>query len=84
MDIAYEAVFINGGQTCCAGTRTFVQDSIYDAFVKKAGARAAQRKVGDPFKEDTEQGPQVRQKIFCVGMEYQVNYQHPRLSLVQL
>lgn len=63
VDIAYEAVFINGGQACCAGTRTFVQDSIYDAFVKKAAARAAQRKVGDPFKEDTEQGPQVCQEL---------------------
>lgn len=59
VDIAYEAVFINGGQTCCAGTRTFVQDTIYDKFVRKAAERAAKRKVGDPFTDGVEQGPQV-------------------------
>lgn len=36
-----------------------MHESIYDEFVKKAVARAQNRKVGDPFDEDTEQGPQV-------------------------
>ena len=47
------------GQCCTAGSRTFVHESIYDEFVKKAVARAQNRKVGDPFDDDTEQGPQV-------------------------
>lgn len=47
------------GQCCTAGSRTFVHESIYDEFVKKAVVRAQNRKVGDPFDDDTEQGPQV-------------------------
>ena len=33
--------------------------SIYDEFVKKATERAQNKKVGDPFDTETEQGPQV-------------------------
>ena len=32
---------------------------IYDQFVEKAVARASKRKVGSPWEEDSEQGPQV-------------------------
>lgn len=59
VSIAHAAVFANMGQCCCAGTRTFVQEGIYDEFVKKSKEQAAKRVVGDPFKENTEQGPQV-------------------------
>ena len=48
------------GQCCCAGSRTFVHERIYDEFVEKAKARALKRVVGDPFKKGVEQGPQVR------------------------
>lgn len=44
---------------CCAGTRTFVHESIYDQFVEKATELARNRKLGDPFGE-VDQGPQVR------------------------
>ena len=37
-----------------------MHEDIYDEFVKKAVQRAQNRKVGDPFDDDTEQGPQVR------------------------
>jgi aldehyde dehydrogenase (NAD+) len=47
------------GQCCCAGSRTFVHERIYDEFVEKAKARALKRSVGDPFKGGIEQGPQV-------------------------
>ena len=47
------------GQCCTAGSRTFVHEDIYDEFVKRAKARAENHKVGDPFQDDTEQGPQV-------------------------
>ncbi|XP_054258455.1 aldehyde dehydrogenase 1A1-like [Macrosteles quadrilineatus] len=67
VDIAYEAVFINGGQTCCAATRTFVQDKIYDAFVKRAAERATRRTVGDPF-DDVEQGPQIDEEMFTKAL----------------
>lgn len=38
--------------------------SIYDEFVKKAVKRAQQKKVGDPFDSNTEQGPQVCRPLF--------------------
>eukprot|EP00057_Strongylocentrotus_purpuratus_P005797 XP_003731782.2 PREDICTED: aldehyde dehydrogenase, mitochondrial [Strongylocentrotus purpuratus] len=53
------ALFFNMGQCCCAGSRTFVEDSIYDQFVEMAAARAKTRTVGNPFEDINEQGPQV-------------------------
>ncbi|WP_411022882.1 aldehyde dehydrogenase family protein, partial [Salmonella sp. s51228] len=43
------ALFFNQGQCCCAGSRCFVQEEIYDEFVKKSVANAKKTKVGDPF-----------------------------------
>jgi len=64
VELAHQAVFINQGQICCAGSRTFVHEDIYDEFIKKSIERAQNRKVGDPFTEDTEQGPQVCDTVF--------------------
>lgn len=59
VNIAHEGLFANHGQSCCAGSRTFVQDTIYDEFVKKAAIMASKRVVGDPFTKGVQQGPQV-------------------------
>ncbi|XP_003740696.1 aldehyde dehydrogenase X, mitochondrial [Galendromus occidentalis] len=59
VEIAHNAVFANMGQCCCAGTRTYVHEGIYDAFVEKAKALAEKRKVGDPFDPEVVQGPQI-------------------------
>jgi aldehyde dehydrogenase (NAD+) len=61
---AHFGLFFNHGQCCCAGSRVFVEEKIYDQFVEKSGARASHRKVGDPFDPTTEQGPQVDQAQF--------------------
>ncbi|XP_077865119.1 aldehyde dehydrogenase, mitochondrial-like [Saccoglossus kowalevskii] len=53
------ALFFNQGQCCCAGSRTFVHESIYDEFVKKSVERARNRTIGNPFDKSNEQGPQV-------------------------
>lgn len=58
--IAHDAVFANMGQNCCAGSRTFVQEGIYDEFVKKAAELASLNKVGDPFNAETKTGPLVK------------------------
>lgn len=57
--IAHNAIFANHGQNCCAGSRTFVHEKIYDEFVKKAVAKAQEKVLGCPFDEKTTQGPQV-------------------------
>ncbi|XP_017782637.1 PREDICTED: retinal dehydrogenase 1-like [Nicrophorus vespilloides] len=64
VEIAHNAIFANHGQNCCAGSRTYVQAGIYDAFVKKAADMAKARKVGNPFVAGTQQGPQVDKDMF--------------------
>ncbi|XP_006863195.1 PREDICTED: aldehyde dehydrogenase X, mitochondrial isoform X2 [Chrysochloris asiatica] len=60
----HEALFFNMGQCCCAGSRTFVEESIYDEFLARTVEKAKQRKVGNPFELDTQQGPQVDKEQF--------------------
>ncbi|XP_071791693.1 aldehyde dehydrogenase, mitochondrial-like [Asterias amurensis] len=57
-------LFFNMGQCCTAGSRTFVEDDIYDDFVELAAERAKKRTVGDPFNESNEQGPQIDEEQF--------------------
>ena len=57
---AHKGIFNNMGQVCCAGSPTFVQEDIYDEFVKKSIEMAKKRVDGNPFDEKTESGPQVR------------------------
>ncbi|GAB1290122.1 Aldehyde dehydrogenase, mitochondrial [Apodemus speciosus] len=61
---AHFALFFNQGQCCCAGSRTFVQEDVYDEFVERSVARAKSRVVGNPFDSRTEQGPQVDETQF--------------------
>ncbi|KAI6156123.1 aldehyde dehydrogenase [Pisolithus thermaeus] len=52
-------VFFNQGQSCIAGSRIFVQEGIYDEFLKCFTEKSRSIKVGDPFAPDTFQGPQI-------------------------
>jgi len=51
LDAAVETVMsaftFNAGQVCCAGTRTFVHESIYDKFVQKLGQHISSMKSLD-------------------------------------
>ncbi len=46
---AVEAIFRNSGQICLAGSRLFVQDGIYDEFMRRFQAAAEALTIGDPF-----------------------------------
>jgi aldehyde dehydrogenase (NAD+) len=61
---ASHGVFWNHGQTCCAGSRIFVQAKIYDEFLERFTAKVKSLKVGDPFAIDSYQGPQVSQQQY--------------------
>jgi aldehyde dehydrogenase (NAD+) len=63
-------IYYNHGQCCCAGSRIYVQEGIYDKFVAAFKKRATENKVGDPFGHDTFQGPQVSQLQFDRIMGY--------------
>jgi aldehyde dehydrogenase (NAD+) len=67
---AHMGLFVNQGQSCCAGSRVFVEEKIYDAFIEKSVARARKRRVGDPLDPRTDQGPQVSQSQFDRVMGY--------------
>lgn len=62
---AHQGVFFNAGQCCTAGSRIYVEEPIYDEFVRRSVERAKRRTVGSPFDPTTEQGPQVSQQIYC-------------------
>jgi aldehyde dehydrogenase (NAD+) len=79
---AHFGLFFNHGQCCCAGSRVFVEEKIYDQFVEKSGARAKRRTVGDPFDPKTEQGPQVDQIQFDKVMSYIESGRHQGAKLV--
>lgn len=59
------ALFFNQGQCCCAGSRTYVQEDVYEEFLERSVERAKRRLVGDPFDLKTEQGPQVTLGLGC-------------------
>jgi len=63
-------IFFNHGQCCCAGSRVYVQEGIYDKFVEAFKNRALKNKVGDPFDPQTFQGPQVSQLQYDRIMGY--------------
>lgn len=50
-------VFAATGQTCLAGSRLLVHESVADALVQRIVARAATIKLGDPKDPATEMGP---------------------------
>lgn len=60
VEMSHFALYFNQGQCCCAGSRTFVEEKVYDEFVERSAERAKKRTVGNPFDASNEQGPQVR------------------------
>lgn len=61
---AHKGIFFNHGQTCCAGSRIYVQASIHDEFLRKFKEYTSQTKLGNPHDAETFQGPQVSQTQF--------------------
>ncbi|MDO4517467.1 MAG: aldehyde dehydrogenase family protein [Bacillota bacterium] len=54
-------ILFNQGQVCCAGSRVFVQEGIYDKFVAAAVEAFNKVTVGDPLDPNTQMGAQVDQ-----------------------
>lgn len=55
-------ILFNQGQVCCAGSRIFVQDEIYDEFVGKLVEAFKAVKVGDPLDPTTQMGSQINRR----------------------
>lgn len=62
MDGLQLGILFNQGQVCCAGSRVFVQEGIYDRFVEEAIKRFNAVKVGDPLDPTTQMGAQINKR----------------------
>jgi acyl-CoA reductase-like NAD-dependent aldehyde dehydrogenase len=56
---ALQAIFMNQGQMCTAGSRLFLHAAIKDEFLARMADKARTIKVGDPLDMTTQMGPQV-------------------------
>jgi phenylacetaldehyde dehydrogenase len=61
---AANAIFFNHGQCCCAGSRLFVEDKIFDKVVEGVSESAKKIKVGPGMNADTTMGPLVSEEQF--------------------
>jgi phenylacetaldehyde dehydrogenase len=59
---AANAIFFNHGQCCCAGSRLYIEQDIFDDVVSGVADRARQIKVGHGFDPETDMGPLVSQE----------------------
>ena len=59
MDGLQLGILFNQGQVCCAGSRVFVHEDIYDKFVAEAVERFNRVNVGLPWEPDTQMGAQI-------------------------
>ena len=50
-------IFAAAGQTCVAGSRAFIHESIYDEFRERLVNRAKKIRLGDPLLAETQMGP---------------------------
>jgi len=62
MDGIQLGILFNQGQVCCAGSRIFVQESMYDKFVAEAVKRFNAVKIGMPWEKDVQMGSQISKK----------------------
>jgi aldehyde dehydrogenase (NAD+) len=67
---SHVGLYLNQGQCCCAGSRVYVEEKVYDKFIDKISKLNKDRRVGDPFDPETQQGPQIDQAQFDKIMHY--------------
>ena len=58
---AFASKYRNAGQTCVCSNRFYVQEGVYDEFVKKFGAKVQTAKVGNGFEDGVNQGPLIEE-----------------------
>lgn len=67
---AISGIFAATGQTCIAGSRLLVQNSIREAFTKKVAALGASARKGDPMLAETNIGPVTTQPQYKKILDY--------------
>uniref|UniRef100_A0A8C5L4S5 aldehyde dehydrogenase (NAD(+)) n=1 Tax=Jaculus jaculus TaxID=51337 RepID=A0A8C5L4S5_JACJA len=59
IEFAHQGLFYHQGQCCVAASRLFVEESIYDEFVRRSVERAQKYVLGNPLASGINQGPQI-------------------------
>lgn len=59
-----KAIFSNAGQVCLAGSRLYVQEPVYEEFVRRLVETAEGLRLGDPTDPATDIGPLASQQQF--------------------
>src|SRR5262249_6085648 len=54
--------FVNAGQACLSVERCYVHRSLYQSFLEACVRKAAQLKVGDGMKPETDMGPMIHER----------------------
>jgi (Z)-2-((N-methylformamido)methylene)-5-hydroxybutyrolactone dehydrogenase len=67
---AISGIFAATGQTCIAGSRLLVQESIYDTFVERLLALAKTARMGNPMDRETQVGPVTTPPQFAKVLDY--------------
>src|SRR5262245_21220823 len=67
---AHFGLYFNQGQCCCAGSRLFVEQKVYNEVVDKIASMNKDTRIGDPFDPETKQGPQVDKAQFDKILKY--------------
>ena len=65
-----KGIFAATGQTCLAGSRVFVHESIYDSFLERFTSRAADIEIGYPLDRTTQMGPVAFREQWETVREY--------------
>jgi acyl-CoA reductase-like NAD-dependent aldehyde dehydrogenase len=67
---AVSGIFAATGQTCIAGSRLLLQDSIHDAFLEKLLALVKTAQMGDPMLSTTQVGPVTTPQQYAKILDY--------------
>jgi aldehyde dehydrogenase (NAD+) len=81
-------IYFNQGHVCCAGSRLFVQESVYDVLLRKLKDRMQSLIVGDPLDKNTDIGAinskeqlGVIQKYLSIGTKEGADMYQPKCSI---
>lgn len=70
IDGAMLGILFNQGQVCCAGSRLFVQEGIFEDFVARLKEKFEDVKVGDPMDPETQMGSQIDRRQLTKILSY--------------
>lgn len=81
LPVVINAIVQNAGQTCSAGSRLLVQDSLYEPLLERLGAAFSNLRVG-PAAMDLDVGPLIRQSQQQRVWDFLSDAQHAGIGMV--